>query len=155
MHTSAICRAACDTRSTWQEHITAIYWRLCKPISNLLKEWTIRKEQGICCAWYFANKDNDLTEELCETDTILSALKTAVNNLNGMLAVDVCTAAVEFRVVWDMTPCRMVYVYQSLKEVCCPQHRFNFLPPWRWRPQAPPKRWNLYSNGIGIIPECW
>ena len=37
--------------------------------------WTIRKEQKIFCAWYVANKDNDLTEELCEVDTILSALK--------------------------------------------------------------------------------
>jgi len=126
MHTSAICRAACDTRSARQEHITAIYW-LCKPTSNLLQDWTIRKEQGMFCAWYVANKDNDLTEQLCEIDTTLSALKSAVNNLNAMLAVDVLTAVVEF--FWDMTPCRMVYGYQSLEAVCCLHHLFHFYHP--------------------------
>ena len=72
-----------------------------------------------------------------------------------MLAVDVFTAVVELRVVWDVAPCRMVYGYQSLKAVCWLHHLFHFLPPWRWRRQAPPKRWNLHSNGNGVIPECW
>jgi len=70
--------------------------------------WTIRKEQRIFRAWYVANKDNDLSEELCEIDTILSALKTAVNNLNGTLAVDVCTAAVELSGVWRRVEWYMV-----------------------------------------------
>jgi hypothetical protein len=43
--------------------------------------------EGIFSAWYVANKD-DLTQELCEINTVLSALKTAVNNLNVMLAVN-------------------------------------------------------------------
>jgi hypothetical protein len=35
---------------------------------------------------------------LCEADTVLSALKTVINNLNELLTVDVFTAVAEFKV---------------------------------------------------------